>query len=61
MSAPTEPRRAEDVLQEALVEQDRWYQSLFGLPATWSAAVVREYLLDLHLERRRAANWGEAA
>lgn len=59
MSAP-EPR-PEDVVQAALAAADFAFQELFGLPAVWSEAVLREYRLDQHIARQRATNWGEAA
>ncbi|WP_327300432.1 hypothetical protein [Streptomyces goshikiensis] len=60
MSAPTEPR-PEDVLQQALAAEDQWYRDLFGPQNTWSETVVVQYLIDCHLARQRATNWGEAA
>lgn len=61
MSAPTEPRPEGDLLQDAIAAEDQHYQDLFGPPAGWSSTVVGEYLIDMHLVRMRATNWGEAA
>ncbi|WP_030292286.1 hypothetical protein [Streptomyces katrae] len=61
MSAPVEPRPAADLLQDALAAVDTQYQGVFGSPASWSPAVVGEYLIDCRLARLRATNWGEAA
>ncbi|MFD6180120.1 hypothetical protein [Streptomyces goshikiensis] len=60
MNAPLEPR-PEDVVQIALAKADFEFQELFGPPALWSEAVLREYRLDQHIARQIATNWGEAA
>ncbi|MBT2467786.1 hypothetical protein J7E97_07850 [Streptomyces sp. ISL-66] len=61
MSAPMEPRPAADLVQDALAAADVEFRKLFGPPAEWSEAVLREYRLDQHIARQRATNWGEAA
>lgn len=57
MSAPTEPRPLEDLLQDAFAEEDRWYAQCFGPQGLWSPAVWVQYRLDLHLARMKVTNW----
>lgn len=61
MSAPTEPRPAADVAQDALIALDLGFQESFGPRATWSEPVWAAYRIDQHIARQRATNWGEAA